>query len=78
VATGGFCFEKVEGGRATLHDNDKGKSCSYVWVTEVQALLIRKKVRGRHRSHRSNIGDSIAGPERMVGAMNCGDAYARL
>jgi RNase H-like domain found in reverse transcriptase len=21
VATGGFCFEKVEGGRATLHNN---------------------------------------------------------
>jgi hypothetical protein len=43
VATGGFCFEKVEGGRATLHDNGEGKSCSRVWFTEVQALLIRGK-----------------------------------
>jgi hypothetical protein len=41
VATGGFCFEKVEGGRATLHDNGEGKSFSLVWFTGFQALLIR-------------------------------------
>jgi hypothetical protein len=29
VAPGGFCFKKVEGSRATLHDNRKGffQSC---------------------------------------------------
>jgi Integrase zinc binding domain len=66
VATGGFFFKKVEGGRATLHDNGKGKSCSLVWFTEVQALLIRGKVRGHHGSHCTNMVVSIARPERRL------------
>jgi hypothetical protein len=78
VATGGFCFEKVEGGWATLHDNGKGKYCSRVWFTEVQALLIRGEVRGHHESHRTNMVVSIAGPERKVGAIDCRDADVRL
>jgi RNase H-like domain found in reverse transcriptase len=43
VATNGFFFKKIEGGRATLHDNGNRKSCSRVWFTEVQTLLIRGK-----------------------------------
>jgi hypothetical protein len=66
VASCGFFFKKVEGGRATLHDNGEGKSCSRVWFTEVQALLIRGKVRGHHRSHRTNMVVKIAGPERLA------------
>jgi hypothetical protein len=78
VATGEFCLKKVEGGSAMLHDNGKGKSCSRIWFTEVKALLIRGEVRGHHGSHRTNMIVSIAGPERKVGAMDCGDADARL
>jgi hypothetical protein len=78
VATGGFCFEKVEGGRAALHNNGKEKPCSRVWFTKVQALLIRGKVRGHHRSHRTNMVVSIAGPERKVGAMDRGDEDVRF
>jgi hypothetical protein len=66
VATGGFCFEKVEGGRATLHNNGKGNSCSRVWFTEVQALLIRGKVRGHHRSHRTNVVVSLRDPKERL------------
>jgi hypothetical protein len=78
VATGGFCFEKVEGGRTTLHDNGEGKYCSRVWFTEVQALLIRVKIRDHQGSHRTNMVVSIAEPERKVGAIDRGDADLRL
>jgi RNase H-like domain found in reverse transcriptase len=74
----GFAFKKVEGGRVTLHDNGKGTSCSRVWFTEVQEILIRGKVRGHHRSHRTNMIVSIAEPERKFGAMDRGDADVRL
>jgi hypothetical protein len=78
VATGGFCFEKVEGGRATLHDNREGKSFSRVWFTEVQALLTRGKVRGHHGSHSTTMVVSIVGLEIKVDAMNLGDADVRI
>jgi hypothetical protein len=78
VATGGFCFEKVEGGKATPHVNGKEKSCRRVWFTELQALLTRGEVRGHHGSHRTNIVVSIAGPKGNAGAVDCGDADVRF
>jgi hypothetical protein len=78
MATGGFRFENVEGRRATLHDNETGKSCSRAWFTKVHTLLIRKEVRFPHRAHNTNMAVSIAGPDGNVSAMDRGDADVRL